>query len=174
VCLPVATASASESRAQPRHLSQPATSLASKENPGPWAGGCVLKSSNGEDMAPILIQGAEYAGRKTNNEAEYCGLILGLHRARPTSYTGDARETPSSRPRSQACRHVAACGVWGDEVPSAEAMCHFLVGRMRCSQPATQPPSQPVPAVACTVALVSSQPVSVQCGCMMICARTAE
>ena len=57
---------------------------ACKENPGPSAGGCVLKASNGED---ILIQDAEYVGRKTNNEAEYCGLILGLHRAVAAGFT---------------------------------------------------------------------------------------
>ncbi len=66
---------------------------ACKENPGPSAGGCVLKTSNDED---ILIQDAEYVGRKTNNEAEYCGLILGPHRAVAAGFTaisirGDSR-----------------------------------------------------------------------------------
>ncbi len=36
-----------------------------KENPGPSAGGCVRKTSNGEG---ILLQDAEYVGRKTNNK----------------------------------------------------------------------------------------------------------
>ncbi len=55
-----------------------------KEKPGPSAGGCVLKTSNGED---ILMQDEQYVGRKTNNEAEYCGLILGLQRAVAAGFT---------------------------------------------------------------------------------------
>jgi ribonuclease HI len=51
---------------------------ASRNNPGPAAGGCVLKASNGIDT---LVQDSEFLGKKTNNEAEICGLILGLHRA---------------------------------------------------------------------------------------------
>ncbi len=51
---------------------------ASRNNPGPAAGGCVLKASNGIDT---LVQDSEFLGKKTNDEAELCGLILGLHRA---------------------------------------------------------------------------------------------
>ena len=57
---------------------------ASKNNPGPAAGGCVLKASNGIDT---LVQDSEFLGKKTNNEAEICGLILGLHRARAAGFT---------------------------------------------------------------------------------------
>ena len=57
---------------------------ASRNNPGPAAGGCVLKASNGIDT---LVQDSEFLGKKTNNEAEICGLILGLHRARAAGIT---------------------------------------------------------------------------------------
>ncbi len=60
---------------------------ACKQNAGPSAGGCVLKTSNGED---ILIQNAEYVGLKTNNEAEYGCLILGLHSAVAAGFTASS------------------------------------------------------------------------------------
>ncbi len=50
---------------------------ASRNNPGPAAGGSVLKASNGIDT---LVPDSEFLGKKTNNEAKICGLILGLHR----------------------------------------------------------------------------------------------
>ena len=51
---------------------------ASQNNPGSAAYGCVLRSLDGQD---ILLRDCESVGRTTNNEAEYCGFILGLHRA---------------------------------------------------------------------------------------------
>ncbi len=49
-----------------------------RNNPGPAGGGCVLKASNGMNT---LVQDSEFLGKKTNNEAKSCGLILGLHGA---------------------------------------------------------------------------------------------
>ncbi len=46
---------------------------APRNYPGPAAGGCVLKTSNGVDTS---VQDSEFLGKKTNNEAEICGLIL--------------------------------------------------------------------------------------------------
>ena len=57
---------------------------ASQNNPGPAACGCVLRSSDGQN---IILRDCEYVGRTTNNEAEYCGLILGLHRAASEQFT---------------------------------------------------------------------------------------
>ena len=57
---------------------------ASQNNPGPAACGCVLRSSDGQN---IILRDCEYVGRTTNNEAEYCGLILGLHRAASDQFT---------------------------------------------------------------------------------------
>jgi ribonuclease HI len=57
---------------------------ASQNNPGPAACGCVLRSSDGQN---ILLRDFDYVGRTTNNEAEYCGLILGLHRAASEKFT---------------------------------------------------------------------------------------
>jgi ribonuclease HI/exonuclease III len=62
-------------------------------NPGPSAGGCILKDTDG---TTILAQDSAYIGRATNNEAEYCGLLLGIsHAARigvtDLSIRGDSR-----------------------------------------------------------------------------------
>jgi len=43
-------------------------------NPGPAAGGYVIKTDNGE----IIAREGKYLGEATNNQAEYQGLILGL------------------------------------------------------------------------------------------------
>jgi len=52
------------------------TDGAARGNPGPAGIGFVLKS--GEN---IIFEGKEYIGHKTNNEAEYIALILGLEKA---------------------------------------------------------------------------------------------
>ena len=57
---------------------------ASRKNPGPAAGSCVLKASDGIDT---LVQDSEILGKKTNNEAETCGLFLDLYRARASEIT---------------------------------------------------------------------------------------
>ena len=49
----------------------------SRGNPGPGACGAVLKDHNGN----IIDQKGKYLGIRTNNEAEYHGLILGLELA---------------------------------------------------------------------------------------------
>jgi ribonuclease HI len=49
----------------------------SRGNPGPAASGAVLKSSSGEKLAEI----SKYLGVTTNNQAEYCAIILGLKKA---------------------------------------------------------------------------------------------
>lgn len=46
-------------------------------NPGPSAGGAVLRIET--RMEPKLVQGGVFHG--TNNQAEYSGLISGLHEA---------------------------------------------------------------------------------------------
>lgn len=46
-------------------------------NPGPAAFGVVLY----DEKDKIIFQGAEYLGKKTNNQAEYAGLIFGLEKA---------------------------------------------------------------------------------------------
>ncbi|MFW0862417.1 MAG: ribonuclease HI family protein [Candidatus Komeilibacteria bacterium] len=43
-------------------------------NPGPAAGGYVIKTDDGE----IIARDGKYLGETTNNQAEYQGLILGL------------------------------------------------------------------------------------------------
>lgn len=47
---------------------------ASKSNPGPSGCGYIIKYQG----VGIVINGCEYLGKKTNNEAEYSGLIHGL------------------------------------------------------------------------------------------------
>ena len=44
----------------------------------------MLRSSDGQN---IILRDCEYVGRTTNNETEYCGLILGLHRAASEQFT---------------------------------------------------------------------------------------
>ena len=64
----------------------------SQNNPGLAACGCVLRSSDGQN---IILRECEYVGRTTNNKAEYCGLILGLHRAASEQFTAiSIRVTP--------------------------------------------------------------------------------
>ena len=48
-------------------------------NPGPAAGGAVIKDSKSGE---IILKSSEYFGRTTNNQAEYRALILGLQRAK--------------------------------------------------------------------------------------------
>ncbi len=48
-------------------------------NPGPAAAGCIVKDT---DENTTLALDCEYVGQTTNNDAEYCDLILGIHRAR--------------------------------------------------------------------------------------------
>lgn len=49
----------------------------SRGNPGPAAGGAVIKSADGE----VLKTASLYFGETTNNQAEYRALILGLEAA---------------------------------------------------------------------------------------------
>jgi ribonuclease HI len=46
-------------------------------NPGPAAAACVVSTPGGE----VLREQAELLGTATNNVAEYCALLLGLHAA---------------------------------------------------------------------------------------------
>jgi len=50
----------------------------SRGNPGPAGYGAVLTDPSGKVLAEL----SEFVGRKTNNEAEYLGLIAGLEAAR--------------------------------------------------------------------------------------------
>lgn len=47
-------------------------------NPGPAAGGIVIKNEKGETLTAY----GEYLGEQTNNYAEYSALISGLRKAR--------------------------------------------------------------------------------------------
>lgn len=47
-------------------------------NPGPAAGGVVIKDEKGKNLAAY----GEYLGEKTNNYAEYMALISGLKKAK--------------------------------------------------------------------------------------------
>lgn len=49
----------------------------SRSNPGPSALGFVLF----DDKDELLLERGEYLGKRTNNEAEYLGLLAGLHAA---------------------------------------------------------------------------------------------
>ncbi len=49
---------------------------AARENPGPAGIGIVLKERN-----KIILKEKAYIGHKTNNEAEYSALIIGLEKA---------------------------------------------------------------------------------------------
>jgi ribonuclease HI len=55
----------------------------SRGNPGPAAGAAVISTPDGE----ILATASELLGVATNNVAEYCGLLLGLARARELGAT---------------------------------------------------------------------------------------
>jgi len=52
-------------------------------NPGPAAGGAVLKSLDGE----VIDTRSKYLGETTNNQAEYIALIIGLEMALENSCT---------------------------------------------------------------------------------------
>ena len=52
-------------------------------NPGPAAAAAVVSTPGGE----VLDEAAVTIGRATNNVAEYCGLLLGLERARALGAT---------------------------------------------------------------------------------------
>lgn len=51
---------------------------ASKGNPGKAGAGVWIKNENGDEIARI----SRYLGEKTNNEAEYLALLLGLREAK--------------------------------------------------------------------------------------------
>lgn len=53
------------------------TDGAARGNPGPAAAGYAIFDADGK----LLDKGAKTLGRRTNNEAEYEGLIMGLERA---------------------------------------------------------------------------------------------
>jgi len=57
---------------------------ASRNNPGPSGAGIYLL----KDDLPVIKQGY-YLGTKTNNQAEYCALIIGLHLAQRHCEPGD-------------------------------------------------------------------------------------
>ena len=48
-------------------------------NPGPAAGGAVIKNS---ESGETILNCSEYFGETTNNQAEYRALILGLQKAK--------------------------------------------------------------------------------------------
>ncbi len=50
----------------------------SRGNPGPAAYGLVIEDETGA----VIKESAKYLGEKTNNEAEYLGLIAGLEEAK--------------------------------------------------------------------------------------------
>ena len=50
----------------------------SRGNPGPAAGGVVIKNDKGE----VVLKTSKYLGETTNNVAEYEALILALQKAR--------------------------------------------------------------------------------------------
>lgn len=50
---------------------------ASRGNPGPAAAGAILRESNSGN---VLAEISEFLGTRTNNEAEYTSLIMGLNR----------------------------------------------------------------------------------------------
>ena len=51
---------------------------ASRKNPGPASFGGVIYNKAGKEIDTYY----KYIGTATNNVAEYCGLLAGLHRAR--------------------------------------------------------------------------------------------
>ena len=51
---------------------------ASRKNPGPASFGGVIYNESGEELDTYY----KFIGTATNNVAEYCGLLAGLHRAR--------------------------------------------------------------------------------------------
>ncbi len=59
---------------------------ASKNNPGPsGAGVCLLKGDN-----ELVFKKGFYLGKKTNNQAEYLALLLGIFYARKHMSLGDS------------------------------------------------------------------------------------
>ena len=54
------------------------TDGASRGNPGPAAAGVILKDEKGQ----VILEGSQFLGRMTNNEAEYRALLFGLNKAR--------------------------------------------------------------------------------------------
>ena len=50
---------------------------ASRGNPGPASVGCFIKRDG-----QVLLQQGYYLGTKTNNQAEYAALLIGLHLAK--------------------------------------------------------------------------------------------
>ena len=53
------------------------TDGASRGNPGPAGAGVILKDEKGQ----VLMEGSQFLGRMTNNEAEYRALLFGLTKA---------------------------------------------------------------------------------------------
>ncbi|KAI3894316.1 hypothetical protein MKX03_029318 [Papaver bracteatum] len=56
---------------------------AAKGNPGPACAGSVLRRGDGS----VITRLHEGLGHATNNEAEYCGLLLGMDHALKEGYT---------------------------------------------------------------------------------------
>ncbi len=72
----------------------------------------MLKASNGIDTS---VQDSEFLGKKTKNEAEVCGLILGLHHALAAGIT--------------------ALSIRGD----SQLMIAHITGRARCNTRSLSP-----------------------------------
>jgi ribonuclease HI len=53
------------------------TDGASRGNPGPAGAGVLLKDEAGR----VILEGSQFLGRMTNNEAEYRALLFGLTKA---------------------------------------------------------------------------------------------
>lgn len=53
------------------------TDGASRGNPGPAGAGIILKDEKGQ----VILEGSQFLGRMTNNEAEYRALLFGLVKA---------------------------------------------------------------------------------------------
>ena len=70
-------------------------------NPGPAAGGVVIKSDTGE----IILKASKYLGETTNNVAEYEALILALQKAKGVfkSQSKDAINRVSTKSKNLEC-----------------------------------------------------------------------
>ena len=70
-------------------------------NPGPAAGGAVIKNDTGE----IILKASKYLGETTNNVAEYEALILALQKAKGIfkSRSKDAINRVSTKDKNLEC-----------------------------------------------------------------------
>jgi len=70
-------------------------------NPGPAAGGAVIKNDQGE----IILKTSKYLGETTNNVAEYEALVLALQKAKGIfkSHCKDAINRVSAKSKSLEC-----------------------------------------------------------------------